>query len=412
MTDTPDAAPSPRKPLRILIGVDTYPPDVNGAAVFAARLAAGLSQRGHTVAIASPAADSTKGRREETHEGATLPVYRVRSYRWYPHDWLRFVWPWSARKHAGEILDDFKPDVVHAQSHIVLGRGLVHAAKARGIRVVATNHFMPENLTDHVPFLPAAAKRFAERVAWQDAGRTYALVAAVTCPSPIAAGFLQREAAVPVVHAVSNGIDASLYRPVFEPKTGNRILFVGRVTGEKHLDVLLRAVATLDPALDASLDIVGGGDLLKPLTRMAAELGIADRTTFTGYVTDEQKRDLLSAATVFVMPSTAELQSIATLEAMASALPVVGADAMALPHLIHADDNGYLFTPGDVADLAQKLTTVLTLPQERLTRMKKRSLAYVAAHDMQHTLSTFESLYRGEAVTDLVTDASLDEPVS
>ncbi len=411
MTDLPDAAPAPRKPLRILIGVDTYPPDVNGAAVFAARLAAGLSARGHEVRIAAPAADNTKGLRDETHEGATLPIYRVRSYRWYPHDWLRYVWPWSAKRYAAEILDDFKPDVVHSQSHIVLGRGFVHAAKDRGIRVVATNHFMPENLTDHAP-VPQFVKNVVERWAWGDAGRTYALVAAVTCPSPTAADFLRREAKVPVVHAVSNGIDASLYRPVFEPKTQNRILFVGRVTGEKHLEVLLRAVASLDPALDVKLDIVGGGDLLKPLTRMAADLGIADRTTFTGYVTDEEKRDLLSRATVFVMPSIAELQSIATLEAMASALPVVGADAMALPHLIHDDDNGYLFTPGDEKDLAQKLTTILTLPQERLTRMKKRSLAYVAAHDMQRTLSTFESLYRGEPVTDLVTDASLDEPVS
>ncbi|HAM25395.1 MAG TPA: glucosyl transferase, partial [Microbacteriaceae bacterium] len=63
------------------------------------------------------------------------------------------------------------------------------------------------------------------------------------------------------------------------------------------------------------------------------------------------------------------------------------------------------------ADLAAKLTQVLSLPDDELTTMKKASLRYIAAHDIQRTLSIFESLYRGETVTDPVTDASLDEQV-
>ncbi len=172
--------------------------------------------------------------------------------------------------------------------------------------------------------------------------------------------------------------------------------------------MLLRAFAALKPALDAHLDIVGGGDLMKELGQTAKDLGIGDRTTFTGYVTDEELRDLLSRATVFVMPSIAELQSIATLEAMSSGLPIVAADAMALPHLVHEGENGYLFAPGDVSDLTAKILQVLTLPQDELTTMKKWSLRYVAAHDIQRTLTLFEGLYRGEKVTDPVTDASLE----
>jgi hypothetical protein len=58
------------------------------------------------------------------------------------------------------------------------------------------------------------------------------------------------------------------------------------------------------------------------------------------------------------------------------------------------------------------LTDVLTLSDDELLRMKKRSLAYIAAHDIQRTISIFESLYRGEPVTDPVTDVSLDEQAS
>lgn len=65
----------------------------------------------------------------------------------------------------------------------------------------------------------------------------------------------------------------------------------------------------------------------------------------TGYVDESYLRNALTRATVFAMPSIAELQSISTMEAMASGLPIVAADAMALPHLVHDGENGYLFEP-------------------------------------------------------------------
>jgi glycosyltransferase involved in cell wall biosynthesis len=412
-TDSTSSAPevSQKRPLKILIGVDTFPPDVNGAATFSARLAAGLQQRGNDVRVMSPASSRKHGYFMETHEGATFPVYRIHSYRWYPHDWLRYALPWRAQAHAARVLDDFKPDVVHTQSHIVLGRALVRQARLRGIPVVATNHFMPENLMEHT-LLPKFLQRTAARIAWNDAAKTYRLVSAVTSPSRKAADFLESETDIRDVHAVSCGIDASLYTPSFEKRTENRIVFVGRVTAEKHIDDLMRAVAKLDPTLDAKLEIVGTGDLMNQLQALAKTLGIADRTKFTGYVTDEQLRAALTNATVFAMPSIAELQSIATMEAMSSGLPIVAANAMALPHLVHNGENGYLFVPGDVDDLAEKLTAVLTQSEADLTRMKKWSLRYIAAHDIQRTLTIFEALYRGEPVTDPVTDASLDEQFS
>ncbi|MES2094215.1 MAG: glycosyltransferase [Actinomycetota bacterium] len=412
LSDTPHDSPhDAKRRLRILIGADTFPPDVNGAANFGSRLAAGLTERGHVVHVEAPAFNSKHGTFLEKHDGAEFVVHRLFSLRWYPHDWLRFVMPWRSQANASRILDEFRPDVVHIQSHIVVGRGLARQAAKRGIRVIGTNHFMPENMIDHTR-LPHFARRWAIRAAWRDAASTFAYCEAVTSPSRKAADFLEAETNLEHVHAISCGIDAALYTPSFEPRTENRVIFVGRVSGEKHLDVLMRAIAQIDRSLDVQLEIVGGGDQANQLKQMTRELGIDNRVTFTGYVTDEQLRAALTNSTVFVMPSIAELQSIATMEAMASGLPIVAANAMALPHLVHEGENGYLFEPGNARDLADKLSRVLRLSDAELRRMKEASLRYIAAHDIQRTLSIFEQLYRGEKVTDPVTDASLDEQVS
>lgn len=405
------SSPDDFTPLRILIGADTFVPDVNGAANFTSRLAAGLVGRGHEVLIEAPAFGPKHGRFIEEHDGAKIAVYRVYSWRWFPHDWLRFILPWRSQAHAARILDEVQPDVVHIQSHIVIGRGLARQASMRGIRVIATNHFMPENLLQHT-LLPKFLHKIAIRLAWKDAAKTYHLCEAITTPTRKGAEFLEEATDLTGVHAISCGISSSEYAANFDKKKENRILFVGRVTGEKHIDVLIKAVAKLDPALDAQLEIVGGGDLLHQLTKLASDVGIADRTTFTGYVSDEDLRAAYTKATVFAIPSIAELQSIATMEAMSSGLPVVAANAMALPHLVHPGENGYLFEPEDVDDLAAMLTKVLTASDTELTRMKRNSMKLIAPHDIERTLTTFERLYRGEAVIDPVTEVSLDESAS
>jgi glycosyltransferase involved in cell wall biosynthesis len=386
--------------MRILIGADTFTPEINGAATFAARLAAGLVERGHDVHIVAPAPSSKHGTWKETIEGQEMTVHRLKSYRWYPHPWLRYALPWQIEKNSARLLDEIKPDVVHFQSHIIIGRGLANQGSKRGIRLVGTNHFMPENMLEFT-LMPKAIHPPVVRMAWKAAARTFGKAAAVTTPTRKAADFLEHYTKLRGVVAISCGIDAHHYTPSFAPRTENLILFVGRITGEKQLDKLVRAFAKLDPSLDAKLEFVGGGDQENNLKSLASQLGVRERVTFTGYAEEEYLRHALTRATVFAMPSIAELQSIATMEAMASALPVVAANAMALPHLVHDGENGFLFEPGNVDEFAARLTDVLTMPEEELQRFKRESLRIVASHDIQRTLTTFEALYRGEPIPEV-----------
>jgi len=393
---TPPATEPAKRPLTVLIGADTFTPHVNGAARFAERLAAGLVERGHDVHVSAPSAGHRNhGTFREVVEGQEMTVHRLPSWRWPPHDWLTFVLPWMSKRYARRVLDEVKPDVVHIQSHIVIGRGLAREARKRGIPIIATNHVMAENILDFTTLPPVLDKVFV-KLAWDDAERTLRMAQAVTTPTRKAADFLENTIDIEGVIPVSCGIKASDYTADLTPRDGNRLVFVGRLTTEKQIDVILRAIAKLDPALDVSFDVVGNGDQRRSLEQLAEQLGIADRVRFHGHTTDAELRATLTHASAFVIASIAELQSIATMEAMASGLPVIAADAVALPHLVHDGENGYLFTPGDVDELAEKITTVLTAAPEDRLRMQQASLDGVKVHDMDRTLDTFEALYRGE----------------
>ncbi|QAY59393.1 glycosyltransferase family 4 protein [Microbacterium protaetiae] len=387
---------APARPLTVLIGADTFTPHVNGAARFAERLAAGLVERGHNVHVSAPSAGHRNhGTFVEQIEGQPVTVHRLPSWRWPPHDWLTFVLPWLSKHYARRVLDEVKPDVVHIQSHIVVGRGLAREARKRGIPIIATNHVMAENIIDFTT-LPPFLDKVLLKLAWDDAERTLKMARAVTTPTRKAADFLEATIDLTGVIPISCGIDKANYTPDLTPRTHRRVLFVGRLTTEKHVDVTLEAIAKLAGELDVVFDVVGGGDQRRHLEQLTQKLGIGDRVRFHGKVPEDELRAAYTRADVFVISSIAELQSIVTMEAMASGLPIIGADAVALPHLIHDGENGYLFPPGDVDALADRLRTVLTASDEEYLRMQQASLDGVEIHDIRRTLETFEKLYRGE----------------
>ena len=383
----------------MLLAADTFAPEINGSAMFVQRLAAGLVERGHDVHIAAPSYSNRKtGAQIEEYEGQKMTVHRIYSWRWYPHPWLRFALPWRIKQNSAKILDLVKPDVAHFQSHIVIGRGMTIEGVKRGVRLIGTNHFMPENLLEYTLIIPPFLREWAIKKAWGAADRSFGRAERVTTPTQRAADYLEANTSVKNVLAISCGIDAHNYTPNLEPRTDNLIVFLGRMVDEKQIDKLIRAFAKLDPALGAKLELVGGGEQEPRLRALATSLGVVGNVKFTGYVDETYLRNALTRATVFAMPSIAELQSISTMEAMASGLPIVAANAMALPHLVHDGENGFLFEPGNVDEFAEKLTRVLTMPEPELLELKKASLRLIEAHDIQRTLDTFESLYRGEPV--------------
>lgn len=391
-----------QRPLTILIAADTYPPHVNGAAQFGYRLAKGMTARGHDVHVVAGRADKGTAFTEFRSEAT---VHRLRSHKAFTHEYFRLCFPWEIKKDISLLFDRVKPDVVHIQSHYMIGEHVLYEAVRRGVRVVATNHFMPENLNPFLPF-PQWFKDIVGRISWRDMGRVMGQADVVTTPTPLAAKAMHDHAFLRKVLPLSNGIDAAAYElkpeEVIEPHPYPTVLFAGRLAEEKHVDVLIRAVAATPAHLNVHLEIVGGGEVRPGLESLVRRLGLQDRVMFLGLASDDELREAYIRADIFCMPGTAELQSLVTLEAMSASTPVVLANAMALPHLVRDGENGYLFKPMDSADLAAKITVILELPEAERATMGKTSRAMVEPHSIESTLRTFEELYRGAGYEDMV----------
>ncbi|MBP2476677.1 glycosyltransferase involved in cell wall biosynthesis [Crossiella equi] len=383
-----------QRPLRIVIGADTFPPDVNGAANFAHRLASGLAAQGHDVHVLCPQPDASSTMLAGSHAMDGITVHHTRSYRWPFYQKFRFSLPWQAKVSARELLAELRPDVVHVQAHFVVGRALAQAAPALGIPLVATNHFMPENLFGLVK-MPNVLRTAAARWAWRDLVKVFGQAQVVTAPTPRAVELLRDNHIGREALAISCGIDVDRYRalPTPAPSTGKTVLFVGRLDEEKRVDELLRALAKVPEELGVRAEVVGDGSCRTALENLAHQLGVQDRVVFHGHLSDEELLAAYARCDLFCMPGIAELQSLVTMEAMAAGKPVVAADAMALPHLVRPGHNGWLFPPGNVHVLAARLTQTLG-DEEMLARMGAASAELIAGHAIANTLGRFEAIYR------------------
>jgi glycosyltransferase involved in cell wall biosynthesis len=379
--------------LRIVIGADTYPPDVNGAANFASRLAVGLAGRGHDVHVLCPSTDA----RSVTESRGGITVHRIASVGTPVHPTFRICRPVLAFRAAQALLAELAPDLVHIQAHFVVGRALVAAAQRRGIPIVATNHFMPENLHGYLP-MPKVFRAAVSRLGWWDLRRVLRTAQVVTAPTQRAVQLLA-ENAVPSAVAVSCGIDLTRFPPLApaSDRLVPHVLFVGRLDEEKRVDELLRAVHRLRGDVHVRVEIVGDGKCRRAWQGLAGRLGIAGDVTFHGHVDEDALIAAYRRADVFCMPGVAELQSLATMDALAAGIPVVAADAMALPHLVRPGETGWLYPPGDITALADRLRRLLVDPSARV-RMGAAGRALIAQHTMDSTLDRFEVMYRSVAV--------------
>jgi len=379
------------------MATQTFRPATNGAAVFAVRLAEGLAAAGHQVDVVMPSdcgypyTDEVRGVRIHAVSALSLaPVYPE------VHVTLR------PGPEVAALLDCVRPQVVHIQDHYPLSRAVLAASRARGLPVLGTNNFLPDNMIPQLPF--PASRALVERLLWRMVLDVLNRADVVTAASETSARILRSHGLRAPVRAISSGVDLERFGPnpavdrtlwrrqhgLDEERT--LFLYLGRLDRDKRVDLLLAALARTGRD-DLQLAVAGRGREADALAAQARRLGLGRRVVFLGYVPDGELPALLNSADIFAMPSEVELQSIATLEAMAAGRPVLAADARALPELVHHGVNGYLFRAGDVDDAARAMAR-LADERGRWPEMGAASLRIARAHALPRTIASYEELYR------------------
>ena len=383
--------------MRILIAGTTYHPAVNGQAIFTVHLAEGLARHGHEVVMI------THSIREKPYKIIRngVKIFGVRSIaltRWNPSAYLS-LFPGEP---VHRVFRSFKPDVVHIQDHYPISWSIANLGHKYAVPVAGTNHFMPENLA---PYLHGVSwfKPGFNWALWKWMLTLYNQLSIATAPSRTAAEILRGKGLRIPVFPISCGVDQQRFRPIpdIDRQAMRRryglnldrytLLFVGRVDGEKRIDLLIRALNLINRD-DIQLAVAGRGAAAGTLKKLANDLNLGDRVQFTGYIPDEDLPGLLNSVDVFAMPSEAELLSIASLEALSCGRPILAANSQALPELVDHGINGYLFNPGDARDAARAIQLIMD-QKERWPVMQAASLDKVRTHSLDYTLNRYEQVY-------------------
>jgi glycosyltransferase involved in cell wall biosynthesis len=170
------------------------------------------------------------------------------------------------------------------------------------------------------------------------------------------------------------------------------------VVNNKHLeptyglDILLEAMAGIDPPWVLWLLGSGGGE--RELRGLAAELGVAERVRWPGQVSPQAVREVMDQAHVAAFPSRRESFSVATLEASARGLPVIGSNTGGIPEVIRDGATGILVEPNDMHSLRTAMKALWRDPALR-GRMGAAGRAMVRDHFRWTTsLDRMEAVYR------------------
>lgn len=278
------------------------------------------------------------------------------------------------------FLDEVKPRLLHAHNiYGALTSAVLDTARTCGLPLVLTAHdyklVCPSYLAldhgrtctacrggrfyhcllkrCHKSSLPASALYTAEAyvAAW---GRKYDVARRIICPSRFMCQMLLDNGFAPerVVH-VPNFVATGSIQPAIGK--GAYALYAGRLSHEKGLPTLLRAME----GLDVPLRIVGDGPLRAGLEEQAARSGLRDRVTFTGYRTgDDLAREYRNAAFVVVPSEWYENAPISVLEGFAYGKPVLGARIGGIPELIQPGKTGLLFSSGDIEALHRAMASL------------------------------------------------------
>ena len=351
--------------LRLALFTDTYAPQVNGVARTLERLAAAVEARGGAVRVFT-------AHDPEASSSAHVGRFPSRAFWAYPQ--VRLAWP--RQRVVRAALEAYAPTIVHAATEFGVGLAGRRAARDLGIPFVSSYHTSFAAYAEHYG-LGALARPGWHFMRWFHNGglRTYCPTQAIV--DEVNARGFERTA------VWSRGVDGTRFSPSYRSEALRARLgvaddslvlsYVGRLAAEKGLDVALDALALVEQDRPGQVRflVVGDGPYEQEV-RARAPLG----TVLTWKLEGAALSEAFASGDVFLFPSTTDTFGNVMLEAMASGLPVIGADVGPTREQLQSG-GGWLAAPGDAAAFAGAIIALID-DRSRVREAATRALAIAA----------------------------------
>lgn len=330
--------------MRLAIITETFLPKVDGIVRTLEQFLSYLHVRGHQALVIAP------GRGPEQVCG--FRVVRVPGVRFplYPEITLAPV-PFGVTAQ----LSAFRADLVHLAGPAILGVAVLASLGRvpRGPRLPVVAHYHTDLPRYFSSFGFAALAPLVSRyltLVHNGCDATYAPAPSVA--AALAARGMRR------VRVCGRGVDARLFHPGRRGRERFDLLYVGRLSLEKHVQWLIDVA---DAFPERTLRVIGDGPARATLEHHLRRPGV----TFSGILTGERLAEAYASASVFVFPSPSETFGQVVQEAMASGLPVVGVRSGGVADLIRPGETGWLCPPGDVRAFVGAIRALLSDPPSR-----------------------------------------------
>lgn len=282
-------------------------------------------------------------------------------------------------------------DVIHLSTPGPMGLLGLIAAREQRIPICGTFH------TDFPRYARAiTGSAELESAAWAYMRWFYGHMTRIAAPSSATRDDLVRNGLDSArICVVGRGVDVARYHPSKRTRTPDgrfRLLYVGRLSNEKNLDVLVEAFRALRSDVpDAELHLVGDGPARERLER-----DVAGPVVFHGLVKGEALARLYADADLFVFPSETDTLGVVLLEAQASGLPVIASSRGGPRDVVDHGETGWLLDSMNPATLAQAIRAARA-DSGRLADMRRKARALAESRTPASSFDAFWSMHREAA---------------
>jgi len=371
------------RPLRIALFTGNYVHIEDGVSRTLGRLVGYLVDQGHEVTILGPTIDNPP----MDQPGRFIPVPSVAAPG-RPEYRVSTRFPAETRRQ----LEAWAPDIVHIATPDVLGHKALTWAKGQGYPVVSTYH------THFASYLDYYHLGLAEPALWATLRRFYNRCDEVYPPAPTMADALREHGITRPIRVWPRGIELDRFDPAYRSDDWRAshgfgsddivITFISRLVKEKGIDVYAEVVQRLTQrGFPVRALVVGDGP-----ERAALKSQLPD-AVFTGHLSGDGISTAYASSDIFLFPSETETFGNVTLEAMASGLAVVCADAAGSRSLVDHEQTGLLCPPRDM-DAFELATESLVLSSDRRADLGAHARTAASAYDWSVVLASMAQNYR------------------